>query len=1312
MTMENVEDIYPLSPLQESLLGHALAMRSSAGFEQTSLMLEGDLDMAAFQRAWQAVVDRHSVLRTAFVSRGLEEPLQVVRRRVAMPFEEQDWRQMGEAEQGAGIDRLLREDRERGFDPERAPLMRVIVVRLGERRRFLVWSHHHLILDGWCRVLVWRDLTAAYDVFEAGGELRLPPSRPFRDYIEWLQRQDRPAALAFWRRLLAGFVEPTPFAVDRLPAATDGRPDGEEQPAYGRCDRVLPEPWVAALERQARQLKVTPNAIAQGAWALLLSRYSGLDDVMFGTAVAGRPPDLPEVGSIMGMFINNLPVRVRARAAERAGPWLLALQDLLLDVRRFDFVSPRQVQAVSELAAGAHLFDSLMLFQNFPSELSAGPAAGDVPPADSMHLTVHSVSLETSYPLTVRVIPQRSWTLRIVFDRGRFAQATVERMLEHYVNLLGGLAGSPDGEIAALPLLSAAEHQQLIVEARGAAVSAPLPGGLAARIAGHAATAPHAPALVYGEERISYGELERRIADLAAELQGAGCAGGTLIGVAAPDPLRTAIAVLAATIAGGAVALLGAAAAGASGLTVLAVGPAGLGLRTARRLPARGAVLAPHGTPPIMFPVAALAAAWRDGAGDLASGREERVLVGLSEPASWLSCLLFLGGGACLIWPQPAADLAREAAGHGATTVVTTPARALALLAAPAVAAAGGGGGAGGLRRVMCSGAPLPRGIADRLHEQGVEVWSLYGAGETAGWATVRRVRVGDERVGAGLPRPGVRIHVLGSALAPLPIGVAGEICLGGALPAAGHLGHPAWTAARLVPDPFSRVPGARLLRTGDRGRWLPGGEIEVLGRVDQEGTLHGRPLRLDEVEAALRRRGDVYEAAVVPRNDPDGSPRLVAFLCVERDRPPDPAGLRRFLQRTLPEALVPSAFAFLDALPLTELGMVDRQALPPTATLGQDLHEARVAPRTPLELRLLHIWEELFGVRPLGVTDDFFALGGHSLLALQLRGRIRRELGEDLQLGSLLGAPTVAGLAARLERGGAAASASPLVAIRATGSRPPLFAVHPGGGGALCYVELAEALGGHQPFYGLQAPGWDDWREPASSVEELAEAYVAAVREVQRHGPYHLLGWSFGGYVAYEMARRLVAAGEEVPFVVILDQGIGASAKPPLDDAALLLSIVGRDEAASPAEDELRALGGFDRQVEHLFALERQAGRLPEGYDVEKIKQLARVRKAHVAAGRAFQPPELPGRVILLRAAERLPWSGADPTMGWGRLARGGVEIHDVAGPHHGLVSAPWVRGVADRLGRCLSRADAAAGGERRLAAALPGGGARGGEA
>ncbi len=818
----------------------------------------------------------------------------------------------------------------------------------------------------------------------------------------------------------------------------------------------------------------------------------------------------------------------------------------------------------------------------------------------------------------------------------------------------------------------------------------------------------------------------RRVAALAADLRAAGGTPGTLIAVAVEDPLRAAIAVLAATIAGGAVAFLGHAAAAdataataagrgaeaaAAGLTVFAIGPSGLGLRAARRLPDRGAVLARHGTPPIVFPVAALAAAWLDGGSNLAVRGRERVLVGVSLQESWLSCLPFLAGGACLIWPQPAADLGREAAGHRATTVVTTPARALSLLSAPGGPAAPGGN-TGGLRRVMCGGAPLPRGLADRLLERGVEVWSLYGPGEYAGWATARRVRAGDERVGAGLPRAGVRVHVLGGALAPLPIGVAGEICLGGALPAAGHLGHPAWTAERLVPDPFSRLPGARLLRTGDLGRWLPSGEIEVLGRDAQRGTVRGRTLRLDEVEAALRRHADVCEAAVVPRNDPDGSPRLVAFLCVERDRPPDPAGLRRFLQRTLPEALVPSAFAFLDALPLTDLGVVDRQALPSPAALGQDLHEARVAPRTPLELRLLQIWEDLFGLRPLGVTDDFFALGGHSLLALQLRGRIRRELGEDFQLSSLLRASTVADLAAQLDRGGAAANASPLVAIRTTGSRPPLFAVHPAGGGALCYVELAYALGGHQPFYGLQAPGWEDGREPATSVEELAAAYVAAVREVQRHGPYHLLGWSFGGYVAYEMARRLAGAGEEVPFLTILDAGIGASARPPQGDAALLLSIVGRDATTPPlTEAELQALGGFDRQVEHLFALERQAGRLPDDYDVEKIKQLARVRKAHAAAGRAFQPPSFPGRMILLRSAESLAWSGADPTLGWGRLALGGVEVHDVAGPHNGLVTAPWVRGVAERLGRCLSRAGAAPSGERRLAAALPGG-ARGGEA
>jgi thioesterase domain-containing protein len=659
--------------------------------------------------------------------------------------------------------------------------------------------------------------------------------------------------------------------------------------------------------------------------------------------------------------------------------------------------------------------------------------------------------------------------------------------------------------------------------------------------------------------------------------------------------------------------------------------------------------------------------------------RQDSVLIPSELLEAQLFSLIPLAAGARLILPCSVPEGCGDPS--GATVLVMTPGRAGSLLTA-------GWNGTGRLRSVVCGGAPLSRGLADQLRKGGVEVWSLYGMGESAGWFAARRIEAREEPVDADPSGRGIQLQVLDRAMAPQPIGVPGEVWLAGATLACGYLGHPDSTAERFVPDPFSGTSGSRLFRTGDLARRLPGGGLELLGRADRRRTIRGQSVSLGEIEAVLRRHADLYEAVVEPWTEPDGATRLIAYLAISRERAPDPGRLRRDLQRTLPEPMVPTTFALLDSLPMTPQGRVDRDALPPPSALGEALREALVPPRTPQELSLLRIWEDLFGCRPLGVTDDFFALGGHSLLALKLRARIRSELGKDLPLTALLRSPTIeslAGILARTDRAAGSPATCCLVPIQTVGSLPPLFAVHPAGGGVLCYVELAYRLGDRRPFYGLQAPGWEDEREPFSAIEPLVDLYLAELRKAQPRGPYHLLGWSFGGFVAYEMARRLAALGETVPFLAILDAGISRTTEAPPSDRELLRSLLGDDAPAT--EEELRALGDFDQQFEHYVALEREANRLPADFEEDKVKRILKVRQAHQRALHAYRPQPYAGRVILLRSAETLARGPADPTLGWGRLALGGVEIYDVPGSHSDLVKPPGVRAVAQHLALCLDR-------------------------
>ena len=526
-----------------------------------------------------------------------------------------------------------------------------------------------------------------------------------------------------------------------------------------------------------------------------------------------------------------------------------------------------------------------------------------------------------------------------------------------------------------------------------------------------------------------------------------------------------------------------------------------------------------------------------------------------------------------------------------------------------------------------------------------------------------------------GRPVAGRSARVVDRQGQPVPIGVAGELWLGGPL-ARGYLGRPAATAEVFIPDPD--FPGLRLYRTGDRVRRLADGNLEYLGRLDRQVKVRGYRIEPGEVEAALLGEPAVKEAAVVVQGD-----LLVAWL-VPQGEPAGPDLLRAALRRRLPEPMIPSAFVWPDALPLTATGKVDRRALA-AREIDRPVGTA-LPPRDDLERGLARIWEDLLGVRPIGARDDFFALGGHSLLAVRLASRIEARFGRPLPIATLFERRTVEALADWLRPSFEPGTASTLVRIQPRGTRPPLFLVHPGGGGVLCYAELARALGPDQPLYGLQAPGLDGERPPLDRIGEMAELYLEAIRAVQPVGPWHLGGWSFGGLVAYEMACRLAEHGEPAGLVAILDVPPRVAAVSTDDELELLVR--GLDDVflqtvqISPAE-----LRGLDSRSQVALVLDRarRTGRLADDFDERRAAGLVEVFKANLRAASAWEPRPFPGRITIIRAADsdRL---GPDPDGGWSELAP--ADVVTVPGGHHSMVAAPRVDFLAQALRSALEGA------------------------
>ncbi|HYX25875.1 MAG TPA: amino acid adenylation domain-containing protein, partial [Thermoanaerobaculia bacterium] len=1117
-------------------------------------------DLDALRAACSRLAARHPVLRTAF-HWSRERPLQIVLRRVELPVAELDWRPLPAGVQGEELESFLRADRLRGFDLAVAPLVRLALIRLSEERSQLVVTYHHALMDAWSVPIVFAELMAFYQARRQGEELELPRPRPYRDYIAWLEKQDRQAAEAFWRRELAGFTSPTPLGVDRA-----GTPEGE--PA--KVAAGLPERLTADLAELARSRQATLNTLVQGAWALLLSRYGGERDAVFGVTVSGRPPRLDGVETMVGLFINTLPLRVRVEPDAILATWLRRLCALSFDLQLYEYTPLADVRRWIGFPAGLPLFESIVVFENVP-----GAPTGEWARPEAFAVGESRYLARSNFPLALVARPGRALTLEILFHGSRFESAAVDRMLRHLVNLLSSFAAGAQSRLADLSLLSPGEREQILRDWNATETPYPRHLSIPQLFTLQAERSPEAVAVIHGEEVLTYRDLALRSSAVARRLLACGAGPEVLVGLLAERSAAAVAGMLGILAAGAAflpldpawpderlslvlresgtrIILAGdrfASRCTDAGLTTLALEPDG-------PAPLAAAAAVPGGfTPDHLAYVLFTSGSTGVPKGVAVTHRNVVRLVRETDylrpgpgsvflhaaPLTFDASTLevwgpLLNGGRLVVVPAgfALADVADAVQRHGVDTLWLTAGlfhemveQSLAGLAGVVHLLAGGD---------VLSPAHVRQALAGL---PGCEVVNGYGPTENTTFTTTFRMRSVDEvvePVPIGRPIANTQAYVLDADLQPVPVGVRGELFAGGEGLARGYHRRPDLTAERFLPHPFSNRPGARLYRTGDVARYRLDGTIEFLGRYDHQVKIRGQRIELGEIEAALARHPDVREAAVLAVDSPAAGKRLAAFVVPHGDKSPGGSELRGALERQLTAAMVPATFVLRQSLPLTPNGKVDRKALAASLASEPPRSPAASSPRDPLELALLGIWESVFEQRPIGIHDDFLDLGGHSLLALRLVARLRRRFGRDLPLASFLSAGTIAGVADLLrQEGSAPAVSSCLVAIQQDGTQTPFFCVHPGGGNVFCYTALAYHLGPDRPFYGLQARGREAGEEPLTAVAEMAALYLDAVRRAQPHGPYLLGGWSFGGLVAYEMAQRLTAAGEKVGVLALL---------------------------------------------------------------------------------------------------------------------------------------------------------------------------------
>jgi amino acid adenylation domain-containing protein/non-ribosomal peptide synthase protein (TIGR01720 family) len=1067
----DLEDIYPLSPTQEGLLFHSLLSPESGEYvEQLTCVVEGRIETAALKRAWDAVAAANAMLRTAFFWEGLEIPQQVVSREVEVLFVEADWRGLTTGEQQRQLDGYLETDRREGFDFSRAPLMRVALFRIGEETHRLVWSYHHILLDGWSMPLVFGEVLAAYESARDGNEVQLAPSRPFRDYIAWLQQQDKSSAEAYWREYLRG----------RSGSALMADKRQEEGSEFAEQLLKFDGETTAALRDFARRHRVTLNTLVQGAWALLLSRYSGEDDVVFGATVAGRPAALHGVERMVGLFINTLPLRVQIEPGISVASLLSRLQEQQAEVRQYEHNALAEVQVWCEAQPGSPLFESILVFENYPMDEVL------LTKAQSCGLQFNEVRLieRSNYALTVGVMPGAELLVKFTYERNRFTDATIARMHDHIETLLRGISANANQEAVLLPMLTSREEQQIVVAWNGKHKDYPTGKCVHELFEEQVERTPEAVALVAGAESLTYDDLNRRANRLAHRLREFGVGPESRVAVCLERSVESVVGLLGILKAGGA---------------YLPIDP---------EYPADRLAFVIHDAHPLVVLTTSdlrerllpslVQLLCLDEESERPSQQSE-ANVALSSRPEHLAYVIYTSGST----GQPKGVLvehqnflhtmqsSRDLYNFVATDVVPCVAPfafdiSLFELMSPLLA--------GGCCLLVSSREMLDEAVTLRVLEQSTILHSAPGLmwqmihvarrnGAPEEFLHIREVFVGGDAVSPELLREmqqtfaGARVsvgygpteatimcahypvppdhevvhHMIGAAMNNVslrlydrygnlvPVGVPGELYIGGAGVSRGYLNRDELTAEKFV-----TIDGERFYRSGDVGRYLHDGNIIFLGRSDHQVKIRGFRIEPGEIENVLSRHETVRKSVVVAHDDASGQKALVAYVMAEDGVETTERELREHLREKLPEHMIPAAFVMLDTLPLTRLGKIDRKALP-VPDFGRDsVARSYLAPRNEVEAVLAGIWAEVLKTTRVGVEDNFFELGGHSLLATQVISRVRDAFGVETPLRAVFERPTPALLAVQIEaelRAGTGVGSVPLVPSKRDGALPLSFA-------------------------------------------------------------------------------------------------------------------------------------------------------------------------------------------------------------------------------------------------------------------------------
>ncbi|MEH2324927.1 MAG: amino acid adenylation domain-containing protein [Nostoc sp.] len=1334
----------------------------------TALCLRGSLNFTALKQTFNEIVRRHETLRTTFVIVE-QQPVQVIAPSLTIPLPLIDIRDFDQ-ERETQVRQIATAEAQHPFNLTTGPLLRVKLLQVDEAEYVLLLSLHHIVADGWSIGVLIRELGVLYKAFvedKACLMSTLLPELPiqYADFAQWqrdwLQTVGENGCsplemqLAYWQKQLDG-ISMLNLPTDRVRPAV---------PTYRGAKQFLelPHSLTQALEALSYQEDVTLFMILLAAFQTLLYRYTQQEDIVVGSAIANR--NRSELEGLIGFFVNSLVLRTDLSGNPTFQELLNRVREVTLGAYSHqDLPFEKLVEELHpERDLSRHpLFQVVFSLQNTPIEALELPGLK----LSLFDFDSKIAKLDLEFHLWRDLETLKG---QVEYSTDLFDQSTITRMLGHFQILLESIVANPKQRISDLALLTERERQQLLIDWNDTKKSYPnskcfhqlFETQVEKSPDATAIDARSASALVFGNQQLSYKELNIRSNQLADYLKKIGVKTEYLVGICMERSPEMIIAILGIFKAGGA---------------YLPLDPSYPQERLKFMLEdAQVSVLLTQENLLQHFtefsnPIISIDKDWaaitqhsRENPNSCvtlenlayviytsgSTGQPKGVLIehrglsnlvadqievfnlqpsnrilqfaSLSFDASIFEIVMALGIGAtlyltnkeCLISGKALLQFLRE---KSITHVTLTPAL-LAVLPTESLPA---------LQTIICAGESCSEDIVKRWWSPSRRFFNAYGPTEATVWCTVAEIKSVSEKPPIGRPIANTEIYILDKHLQPVPIGILGELYIAGDGLARGYLNCLELTGKKFIPNLFNGNKGARLYKTGDLARYQLSGNIEFLERIDNQVKIRGFRIELSEIETVLSQHNNVEKAIVIAQGNLYDNKHLVAYIVSKSPPEQTIIELRQFLKEKLPEYMIPKAFVILDSLPLTANGKVDRYALKAVDPHSHLIDKTFIAPRTPTESTLVKIWAEVLKVENVGIHDNFFDLGGNSLLAIRLLDQINKQFERDLPLSNLFLNQTIENLAISLSSKTDSLAWSPLVTIQANGSNPPFFCVHPIFGVVFPYYELAHQLGENQPFYGLQPIGIDG-ETPLTRIEDIASQYIEALRSVQPKGPYFIGGWSFGGWVAFEMAQQLENSGEEVALLAVLDTV--APIKSNLPSLSNALKFIFTTVVpymwpffldylyliTAPSKKQIKSLTSRFYNFQQLMrysqkeSLRRSLQKNLFSHFTQKedatvnliseesklrllsesaIVPMLRVFYANSQAVLNYIPQVYPKRINLFRTRVQLNVTEPEPSMGWDQLAVEGTEIHHIPGNHLTMLRKPHIQVLAAQLRACIEKA------------------------